>query len=415
MPTELRVLLIEDDENDALLLLKELEKGGFNPISERVQTATELKARLDEADWDIAITDYVLPEFTGPEALRIIMDHPKDIPCIMVSGKMGEEFAVEAMRNGAQDYILKDKVSRLAPAIQRELQDAISRRKQTESERELEEIQAQYRLVVEGAAEGIFVYDGSKFIFANQGLANMLGIPREEIIGREHLDFASDEDMQTIMDRHRKRMAGEPVPSTYEFQTRDGEGNLVWLSATSSVIEWQGQKAQLTFLSNITGLKELEQELRQANEELKAEQQNLERKNIALSELLERVEHEKKEIEKRLVSNVEHAVQPIIQRLESSSADHQLKDFQLLNEALKEVVSPFIDQLKEKASRLSTRELEVCRMIKSGATTKDIAHTLNLAPTTVSKYREIIRKKLGIAGQEINLTTYLQSLETEEQ
>jgi PAS domain S-box-containing protein len=410
MPIDLRVLLVEDDENDTLLLLRELKKGGFKPFSKRVQTAGELKALLDEDHWDIAVADHILPEFSGLEALAIISKHPEDVPCILVSGKVGEEYAVEAMRLGAVDYISKERLSRLAPAVRRELKDAEIRRRQAENERRLQESQEQYRHVVEGAVEGIVVAQDELFVFVNPAFAEMLGRSVEEVVGNPIDEYGFAEDRAQGVQYYRDRMDGRPGPEHYEMRLVDARGKPVWIQFATSVIEWKGRPASLSFVSDISSQKELQEELRRANEELRSDREELRRKNIALTEILTQIENEKKEIKRRLLSNVEHAIFPTVRRIEASAVSHQLSDLRMLKDDLKRIVSPFIDNLIQKMDQLTPREIDVCRLIKTGATSKEIARSLNLAPGTISKYREMIRNKLGLSHKDVNLANYLQSL-----
>ena len=107
METELRVLVVEDSEDDALLLLRELRKGDYSPIFERVDSAIAMEEALKRQDWEIVISDYVMPKFSGLGALRLLREFNSDLPFIIVSGNIGEDIAVDAMRAGAQDYIIK--------------------------------------------------------------------------------------------------------------------------------------------------------------------------------------------------------------------------------------------------------------------------------------------------------------------
>ncbi len=134
MPVPLRVLIVEDSEDDTLLLVEALRAGGFAPSYRRVETEAAYRAALAEECWEIVIADYVLPRFSGLAALQILRESGSDIPLIMVSGKAGEETAVEAMHAGAQDYLLKGHLSRLAPAITRDLQEAAGRRERRRAE-----------------------------------------------------------------------------------------------------------------------------------------------------------------------------------------------------------------------------------------------------------------------------------------
>jgi PAS domain S-box-containing protein len=128
MSTPLRVLIAEDSEDDALLLVRELRRAGFDPEHERVENAAAMQAALDRQTWDLVIGDYSMPHFSGTAALALLRERDPDLPFIFVSGTIGEDVAVEAMKAGAQDYISKGNLRRLAPAIERELRDAEARR-----------------------------------------------------------------------------------------------------------------------------------------------------------------------------------------------------------------------------------------------------------------------------------------------
>lgn len=122
--TALRVLLIEDSEDDAELVLRALRKGGYLVEYDRVDERGPLRQLLANADWDIVLSDYAMPRFNGLEALRVVQESGMDLPFIVISGTIGEEVAVEMMKAGAHDYMMKNNLARLVPAVQRELRDS---------------------------------------------------------------------------------------------------------------------------------------------------------------------------------------------------------------------------------------------------------------------------------------------------
>ncbi|HWM87823.1 MAG TPA: histidine kinase dimerization/phospho-acceptor domain-containing protein, partial [Kofleriaceae bacterium] len=124
MTQTLRVLLVEDSEDDAELLLRELRRGGHDPRWQRVDTREGLEAALDGEVWDAVFADYSMPRFSAPEAFAMVKARGLDVPFIIVSGTVGEEAAVAAMKSGVHDYLLKDKLARLVPVIERELREA---------------------------------------------------------------------------------------------------------------------------------------------------------------------------------------------------------------------------------------------------------------------------------------------------
>lgn len=127
MSTPIRVLIVEDSEDDALLLLRELKRGGYTPVHQRVETEMEMAHEMDHQEWDLVITDHNMPNFNSRAALQVVKDSGLDIPIIIVSGSIGEDIAVDAMKSGAHDYIMKGNLARLAPAIKRELSEAKTR------------------------------------------------------------------------------------------------------------------------------------------------------------------------------------------------------------------------------------------------------------------------------------------------
>jgi len=138
--TRLWGLFVEDSVDDARLLLREIKRGGYDVEFERVETANAMKTALSRQGWDVIVCDYSLPQFGAPQALAVLKESGHDLPFIIVSGTIGEESAVSALKAGAHDFIVKDSMARLIPAIQREMKDASVRYEQRQRERELEAI-----------------------------------------------------------------------------------------------------------------------------------------------------------------------------------------------------------------------------------------------------------------------------------
>ena len=128
MPVPIRLLLVEDSESDALLIIRQLRAAGYETQYERVDTEASMRAALVRQTWDLVISDYNMPHFSGTAALGLLREHGVDIPFIFVSGSIGEDVAVAAMKAGASDYVMKERLKRLAPAIERELREADVRR-----------------------------------------------------------------------------------------------------------------------------------------------------------------------------------------------------------------------------------------------------------------------------------------------
>ena len=147
MPTPIRVLIVEDSEPDARLLVRELRHAEYEPAWKRVETPEAMREALERQSWDIILSDYKMPHFSGPAALRLLQEMGIDLPFIMVSGTIGEETAVEAMRAGAQDYLLKGNLTRLAPAIVRELREADVRQARRQAEADLRMVNRGLRIL----------------------------------------------------------------------------------------------------------------------------------------------------------------------------------------------------------------------------------------------------------------------------
>jgi two-component system, cell cycle sensor histidine kinase and response regulator CckA len=141
MAIPLRLLVIEDSEDDALLIARELEKGGYAVECKRVDSPRSLAAACDLEKWDLIVSDFSLPHFSGTDALELIRSKDIDVPFIFVSGTMGEETAVGAMRNGANDYLVKSNLKRLVPAVQRELKDYAEHLERKRLEKSVQQLQ----------------------------------------------------------------------------------------------------------------------------------------------------------------------------------------------------------------------------------------------------------------------------------
>ncbi len=145
----LRVLIIEDSALDAKILAGLLRAGGYEVTSERVETAEQFVAALNTGEWDIILADYNLPEFNGPEGLRLLQESEQDIPFIVISGGIGEDLAVQIMKSGAHDYLMKGNLKRLVPVVEREVREARERTKHREADAALHSAMEQMRIARE--------------------------------------------------------------------------------------------------------------------------------------------------------------------------------------------------------------------------------------------------------------------------
>jgi diguanylate cyclase (GGDEF)-like protein len=157
MSISLRVLIIDDSEDDAALLMRELQHSGYDVAFERVDTPDEMRVALAKQTWDVILADYTMPQFSGPAALKLLKEKGIDLPFIFVSGTMGEEAAVAAMKMGAHDYIMKGSLKRLVPAIERELREAQMRRERKRAEEKIQHL-AYYDVLTDLPNRSVF-YD----------------------------------------------------------------------------------------------------------------------------------------------------------------------------------------------------------------------------------------------------------------
>ena len=260
--TSIPVLIVEDSEDDALLIIRELKKGGYNPAYERVETAAAMKKALKDKQWDIILCDYKMPNFSGPSAIAVLKETNIDIPLIVVTGTVGEETAADCMRLGAKDYIMKGNLSRLCPAIARELEDAKVRNKQKQAEESLREIEERFAAAFHASPNMIAITrmaDG-KILDINEGCSKLLGYSRGESIGKttEELSIWADPaDRATFVGRLEK--FGEI--NGFETTFRRNDGTLVTVFDSARIIELQGEKYLLSVAHDITEHKRADEDL----------------------------------------------------------------------------------------------------------------------------------------------------------
>jgi PAS domain S-box-containing protein len=257
----LQVLIVEDLQTDAELLVRELQRFGYQVTYQRVDNARALREALAQPGWDIVLSDYAMPHFTGLKALEVVKASGLDLPFILVSGTVGEAVAVEAMRAGAQDYLGKDRLARLAPAVARELRDAEVRRARRQSEDQVR----QWSHAVHQAPVSIVITDtAGKIEYVNPKFTEVTGYTLEEVKGQNPRILKSGE---TPAEEYRKLWAAISTGHEWrgEFHNRKKNGELFWESVSISSIRDAAGKIThyLAAKEDITERKRAEEKIRE--------------------------------------------------------------------------------------------------------------------------------------------------------
>ncbi|TAK29540.1 MAG: response regulator [Chloroflexota bacterium] len=247
----LRVLIVEDSEDDARLLVKFLTKQAIDVAAQRVDTAEAMQAALEEGPWDVILSDHNMPEFSAFDALDILKNSGLDVPFIIVSGLIGEEVAVEAMKAGAHDYIMKGKLARLVPAIERELRDANVRRERrqadealriayAELEKRVKERTAELEAVLASIVDGLVLYGKSgEILRMNATAERILGHAESEI----HMAFVERAQSKMIETPDGKPFPPDELPTARALRGETVQGIVLVYRKAPNVAYWLSSSA----------------------------------------------------------------------------------------------------------------------------------------------------------------------------
>jgi PAS domain S-box-containing protein len=267
--TRLRVLMVEDSEDDERLLLRELEKGGYEPDPERVDTAEAMRQALAEGQpWDVIISDWRMPRFSAPEALEVLRETGSEAPFIIVSGKVGEEEAVEAMRCGAHDYVMKDNLARLGAAVERGLREARIREERRRAEESLKVSEARFRSLVMNSSDMITVFapDGTR-LYASPSIEPVLGYKPEETLGGSAFDLVHPDDVPSVREEFAERARTPGTGPPFEFRLRHADGSWHTFESIGTNLLDDPSVGGLVFNArDVTDRKRTEEALRESEE-----------------------------------------------------------------------------------------------------------------------------------------------------
>lgn len=268
MKNELRILILEDNDTDAELIKHELRKANTVFVSQRVDTRDAFQKELFDFKPDLILADYTLPAFDGSLALRMVKEKYPDVPFIFVSGTIGEDFAIESLKSGATDYVLKDRLSRLVPAVNRALSEAKEKNEYWKARKALEESEMKFRSVVQSANDAIILTDGKNdIIFWNKGAQVIFGYPEEEVLGKsiQHIMLCRDENKENKEKmgysgpEDKSGIVGKTI-ETYGLRKDDSE-----IPLEISIATWktEDQKFYSLIMRDITERKKAEEVLKE--------------------------------------------------------------------------------------------------------------------------------------------------------
>jgi PAS domain S-box-containing protein len=259
---DIRILLIEDSEDDALLIERVMEKGGLSATIKRVSDGADMRRALADDSWDAILCDYMMPEFSVEDAMKELETRGLDLPFIIVSGTISDEVAVEMMHAGAHDYLTKNNLSRLVPAIRREIGEAEQRRKRRITEQALRESERKHRMLVESLTDTVFVLEKNSKIselYSRTGIIPGAGPGTH--VGQKLNDLFPKVISSRFMDTTSEVLESQ---SALSFEhSLDTEGTQKWFSISASPHE--DGKRVVVVMRDVTALKKAEEAARAAH------------------------------------------------------------------------------------------------------------------------------------------------------
>ena len=265
----LRILNLEDSPLDAELIHATLVEGDVVCQITRVQTRADFAAALENGGFDLVLADYSLPAFDGLSALKVAQEIRPEVPFVLVSGALGEERAIEALKEGATDYVLKQRLERLVPAVRRAMSEAEERTERKRAEEALRESEERFRATFEQAAVGIShnALDG-RWLRVNQKLCEIIGYSREELLEKTFQDVTHPHDLDADLEKLHQLLDGNIETYSMEKRYTKKDGSIIWINLTVSLVrEPSGEpKYFIAVIEDISERKWAEEAIREVRE-----------------------------------------------------------------------------------------------------------------------------------------------------
>jgi PAS domain S-box-containing protein len=258
----LRVLHVEDSEDDSDLLLRELRRGGYEVHLERVDTREAMAESLERGVWDLVISDYSMPTFDAPSALALVRELALDLPFVILSGTIDEEVAVDALKAGACDFVVKSRLSRLVPAIERELREKAGRAAKRRAEDRARESEDQYRLLFETCPLPMWVFDVTSLAFleVNEAAIEHYGYRRDEFARMTLADLRPAGEVAAMVDD----VSSADRDATRLWRHKLKDGTIITVEIKARDFRYEGRRARLVVANDVTSRHLLEEQLRHA-------------------------------------------------------------------------------------------------------------------------------------------------------
>jgi PAS domain S-box-containing protein len=297
MSNILRILHLEDNPNDVELIRETIISQGIDVEMVVADTRPDFVSALEKGKYDLILADYTLPSFDGLSALDIVREKFSHLPFIFVTGTMGEEKAVETLKRGATDYVLKNNLSRLVPSIMRALREAQEHIDRKKAQEALEDGEKKYRTIVENINDALYIHDFmGNIIDVNENACKMLGYKREELIGANLSMIDSEENTRQLPERMEQLLKINSI--LFEGLHFRKDGSMIPVEVSGKVVTREGNGIIQGFVRDITERKQAEEEIKKRIRELEDFYDMAIGRELRMIELKEEIENLKEELAK---------------------------------------------------------------------------------------------------------------------